>query len=190
MDTAGVVLAGGKSSRYGKQKILETHHGIPFYEHSIRAFTQGGISSVYVVTNNELSGFLCLSGIPLIIEETMHEGPLYALATAMRTLQETEWIFLLPADVPYVQPSFIETMADVITHARKEVDAFIPITGGKQQPLHGVYHRRSLHVIEDLLNQNYKSMKPLIAALHVHFQPFPQNQLDFININHAEDWPY
>ncbi|RSL33716.1 molybdenum cofactor guanylyltransferase [Salibacterium salarium] len=189
MNITGIVLAGGKSSRYGKQKIFESYQGIPFYSHSVQAFIQGGVSSVYIVTNKELSVSFSTNDspvIPLIIEQSKHEGPLNALAAAMQTLKKTDWFFILPADVPFIQPDFVHKMISTVT---EEFDAFIPVTRKKQQPLHGVYHCSSLPIIEQLLYQNEKSMKQLIEKLSVYFLSFSSECLDFTNINHKEDWP-
>ncbi|WP_252315972.1 NTP transferase domain-containing protein [Sinobaca sp. H24] len=40
---AGAVLAGGRSSRYGRAKMFEIYNGKPLYQYSLDAFEGAGI---------------------------------------------------------------------------------------------------------------------------------------------------
>ncbi|MFZ4452390.1 molybdenum cofactor guanylyltransferase [Salibacterium aidingense] len=188
MNIAGVVLCGGKSERYQKQKIFETYKGSPFYSYSAAALQQGGIRDVYLQTNRTMAAALSSAGFPLLLEEKEHEGPLYALAAAMRQLNNKDWIFLLPADVPYVRSCFVSSVLEYVWNAAETADAWIPSERDQLHPLHGLYHTGCLPVMEELLHQNKKSMHPLLKKVHTAFIPYSIDQRDFININRQEDW--
>ncbi|WP_240375491.1 molybdenum cofactor guanylyltransferase [Bacillus piscicola] len=192
MKITGVVLAGGKSSRYGKLKMFETYKELPFYEHSVNAFDKAGIQNIYISTNKELAPSFDQRKVGILVEECQHEGPLYGLAWALRALQDqADWIFLLPSDTPFITSEFVKTMiSNMLNHQPPAWDAFIPKSGTKLQPLHGVYHTRNLEIIEKLLDQNKRSMYPLIQSIHYQDVYFEEDQSDFTNINYPEDWKF
>ena len=47
MKIAGIVLAGGQSSRYGQPKMFEMFAGQPLYKHSLIALQKSAGSSYY-----------------------------------------------------------------------------------------------------------------------------------------------
>jgi len=57
MKIAGIVLAGGKSSRYGKPKTFETYQGKYFYQHSVEALKQNSLSPIVIATNENLISY-------------------------------------------------------------------------------------------------------------------------------------
>ena len=185
MRMAGVVLAGGKSSRFGRPKMFEAYKGIQFYEHSINALFNSGVESIYIVTNDQLAPSFKNTKAKIIIEDESHHGPLYALSYAMRTIQDKDWFFVLAADIPLVSTDFVREMC---TLAEQSInDIIIPISGDKEQPLLALYHRRCLPIALELLAENRKSMRPLIEKTNVKYVHFSSDQKDFININHQED---
>ncbi|WP_158736264.1 molybdenum cofactor guanylyltransferase [Alteribacillus sp. YIM 98480] len=189
MNISGIVLAGGQSSRYGKPKMFEKYNGLSFYEHSIHAFKAGGIDDIAISTNDQLAPFFNNDKAEILVEDKKHQGPLYALFFALLHLaKKNEWVFLLPTDTPFVSSCFIKTMISHAEKADKPYDAFVPVTGSKQQPLHGMYNRQCLPIIEELINKNKKSMYPLIQSITVHSLFYPKDQKDFLNINRKEDW--
>ena len=54
MSIAGIVLAGGKSSRYGQPKMFETYNKKSFYEYSIDALKENHVTPILVSTNQDL----------------------------------------------------------------------------------------------------------------------------------------
>ncbi|WP_054705323.1 molybdenum cofactor guanylyltransferase [Bacillus sp. JCM 19041] len=143
MKVAGLLLAGGRSSRYGKQKLFETYKNEPLFMKSVRAMCEAGIDDVYVVTNKELvSDFHTL---PTICEQTPFEGPLYALFEGMTRLKESGFSHfqVLAGDLPEIDASMVKYLMKTAT-AHDDSDIFLPEHLGRLQPLHGLYHRRCL----------------------------------------------
>lgn len=186
MSIAGVVLAGGRSSRYGKPKMFEEYQRIPFYKHSINAFANSGLAAIYIVTNENLSSYFSNAHAEIIIEKEDHNGPLYALSYAMSSIQDKEWFFVLAADLPFVTSTFVREMMNYTKNL--SYDAIIPCTAEQEQPLLALYHRRCLPYIQELLASNRKSMRPLLQKVNVNYVSFSRTQMDFTNINRQEDW--
>ncbi|QQK78790.1 molybdenum cofactor guanylyltransferase [Salicibibacter cibi] len=186
MNVAGLVLAGGRSSRYGKQKLFESFHGKPLYQQSLAAMQNAGIPSVYIITNRELAPVF--ENHPVIIEEHPHGGPLRALHKAMEKLSEErfEWIQTLPGDVPFVDG---DTVRNILQAAKQHPnsDIILPTTDARFQPLHAAYHMRCLPELRELVKKE-SSMKALYDNVKTHQLMFPANHPAFININRPEDW--
>lgn len=186
MSIVGVVLAGGKSSRYGKAKMFEPYKGQPFYQHSVQALTKSDISSVYIVTNELLAPFFDRNTASILIEEQKHNGPLHALTFALESIESSDWFFVLAADIPFVTEEFVRSLIQYTNDSA--IDAIVPISGEKEQPLLALYHKRCLPLAQKLLAHNKRSMRPLLQQVHVKWIPFPDHQRDFININRQEEW--
>jgi molybdopterin-guanine dinucleotide biosynthesis protein A len=188
MTMAGIVLAGGKSSRYGKPKMFETYNGKCFYEYSVDALKENSLSPIIISTNNKLTSFFKQSNEIMIIEDEQetYQGPLFALHNVLSKMKHVEWFFVLTCDVPFITPDFVK---DLISYTKEgQFDAIVPIEAGKMQPLLALYHRRSLIQMENLLVKNQKSMRSLLDELNVCTVPYSTNQKLFTNINYKEDW--
>ncbi|WP_203362606.1 molybdenum cofactor guanylyltransferase [Bacillus sp. REN10] len=187
MSVAGVVLAGGKSSRYGKPKMFEQLKGKPLYEYSLDALKHNKLHPLIISTNKDLLPKFPQTETRFVIEEEQHyQGPLFALHYIMSTITDVEWFFILASDMPYMTSAFVETM---LSFTEDRYDAIVPSQPEKIQPLAAIYHRRSIDLAEQLLQQNKRSMQALLNKLHVRYVPFANDQQEFININSKEDWP-
>ncbi|GAE25708.1 molybdopterin-guanine dinucleotide biosynthesis protein MobA [Halalkalibacter wakoensis JCM 9140] len=187
MNIAGVVLAGGQSSRYGQPKMFEQHKGKAFYEHSVHALRASGVDSCYIVTNQLLADRFDRKMATVLIENQPHNGPLYALTFAMESIPNVDWYIVLAADLPFIEKAIIDQLTDEITKSSGHA-AIIPITGEKEQPLLACYHRDCLPVARKLIANQRKSMRPLLQKVHTQYVHFPSNQKEFTNINYKSDW--
>lgn len=183
MTITGVLLAGGKSSRYGKPKMFERWRQEPLYMVAVHAFSSQKWP-VAIATNAGLRPYFDVPDATFIVEQQPHEGPLYALAQVMTHI-EAEWYFVVAADMPYIDGLFMQTLSQYIT---ADVDAIIPTVNGKWQPLAGLYHRRTLQQATNALAHNRRSMRALLDEVCVQFVAFDDATL-FLNINAVEDWP-
>ena len=179
----GVILAGGKSSRFGRPKMFEIWQGQPLYEVGVNAFRALNFPIV-IATNEELAPNFNTKNVNYITDEPMHEGPLFALCHVMQRV-ESDWYFMIAADMPYIHADFI---AELSAHISDDVDAIIPTEDGKWQPLAGLYHRRALPKAMAALERNRRSMKTLLEEVRVSFVAMNDTNI-FKNINYVEDWP-
>ncbi|RKD73408.1 molybdenum cofactor guanylyltransferase [Sinobaca qinghaiensis] len=185
---AGAVLAGGRSSRYGRAKMFEIYNGKPLYQYSLDAFEGAGIEKRYIITNEQLAGRFDSSQASIIIETEPFSGPLAALKEALCLVEPDSWLFLLAADVPFVTAEFVAALLEK-AEASPDKQAVIPLSAGRFQPLHGLYHSSCLTAAEKAGSEN-SSMKTLLDEINVLYVEFPDTQKDFININRPEDWKH
>ncbi|MDD1502138.1 molybdenum cofactor guanylyltransferase [Lysinibacillus sp. CNPSo 3705] len=184
MKIAGVVLAGGQSSRYGQPKMFELFAGLPLYKHSLIAFQKNQLQPLIIATNASLQSKFVEEDVQWSIEKQPHQGPLFALHHIMTNFPEVEWFFVIASDMPFINAEFVQTM---LTFIDNRYDAIVPKQASRLQPLAALYRRSALPKAQQLVQQNKRSMKVLLEQLQVCYVPFEESST-FININSQQDW--
>ncbi|MEK5487134.1 molybdenum cofactor guanylyltransferase [Lysinibacillus sp. FSL M8-0355] len=185
MKIAGVVLAGGQSSRYGQPKMFELFAGQPLYKHSLTALQKNRLDPIIIATNAHLQQQFGQENVQWIIEKQPHQGPLFALHSIMTAYPDVEWFFVVASDMPYMNTNFIKKMVGLIDDA---YDAIVPTQALRDQPLAALYRRTALPRAKQLTEQNKRSMKVLLEQIRVCYVPFDDNSPTFVNINAQQDW--
>jgi molybdenum cofactor guanylyltransferase len=99
----GVVLAGGLSSRMGRDKALLQWHGRPLIEHLIAVLQAAGVSEVKVGGERpEYRG---------VADPLPQIGPLGGVAGIANTCGDSE-LLILPVDMPRLQPALLQRLRD------------------------------------------------------------------------------
>src|SRR3989338_5858790 len=114
----GIVLAGGKSSRFGEDKALALLDGVTFLETAVRRLQEIGLR-VTVITNRtrDYSGLHLGCDIQTdIIEE---KGPLGGLYTACR-LFPGHAVLVVVCDMPSMSVSLLERL--IRSHRRENTE--------------------------------------------------------------------
>ncbi|WP_155592362.1 molybdenum cofactor guanylyltransferase [Lysinibacillus cavernae] len=185
MKIAGIVLAGGQSSRYGQPKMFEIFAGQPLYKHSLIALQKNELNPIVIATNAHLQPQFGEEKVQWLIEKQPHQGPLFALHHIMTAYPDVEWFFVVASDMPYMNTDFIKKMLVLIDDA---YDAIVPTQALRDQPLAALYRRTALPKAKQLTEQNKRSMKVLLEQLRVCYVPFDDDSSTFININAQHDW--
>lgn len=68
MKIAGIVLAGGQSSRYGQPKMFEMFAGQPLYKHSLIALQKNQLDPLIIATNAHLQHQFGQENVQWVIE--------------------------------------------------------------------------------------------------------------------------
>lgn len=179
----GVVLVGGKSSRFGKDKVLSEFHGKPLIAHLVDIITP--LFDEVVLIGHPRPGLEKYHVIPDIRPGL---GPLGGIATAMNALDDAEFFFCA-VDMPNLNPEFINYLkAQLAQH-----DIVMPVWSKGREPLHAVYHRRILPKVNALIAQDDYRIFSLVEQTDTLFVPeetireFGDPQGLFFNINTVDD---
>src|SRR5207247_10833150 len=98
--TAGVLLAGGRSRRMGREKPLQIVGGVSLIER-VRAAVSHCVDETVLVTNRpDLYAFL---GLPMIPDTYPERGPLAGLLAALEYVRAPAPL-VLAADYPLLDP--------------------------------------------------------------------------------------
>jgi molybdopterin-guanine dinucleotide biosynthesis protein A len=150
MNTGGIILAGGKSTRMGSSKAL-----LPFGPESMlqRVVRILGtvVSPIVVVSAPQQSLPELPPHVIVTRDEQEGRGPLEGLRAGLKALPATSEIaYVTSCDVPLLVPGFVRQMIALLADhdiAVMEIDGF-------PHPLSAVYRRSTLPHVEALLAQD------------------------------------
>lgn len=147
--TAGVVLAGGRSSRMGASKAALEWHGSTLLRHVTGVVARAVDGPVLVVRapGQELPAL----GPDVELHDDPREGrgPLQGLAVGLGALAgRADVAFVCSTDLPFLHVAFVRAVLRAVTD---EVDVALPIARGYPQPLAAAYRTNLVGKVEQLL---------------------------------------
>ncbi|MCG0277771.1 MAG: molybdenum cofactor guanylyltransferase [Thermanaeromonas sp.] len=145
MEAAGIVLAGGKSTRMGRNKAL-----LPLGQETMIGRVVGLLKLIFpeiIIVTNEPELYRDLQ-VTLVRDVIPAQGPLSGIHAGL--LASPYWYnFVVACDMPFIN-------LELITFMVKEAQGFdgaVPRLGGFYQPLHAVYGRSCIEPIEACLKR-------------------------------------
>ncbi len=176
-----VILAGGKSSRMGRDKSLLPFEGYAtLAEYQYRRM-QELFETVYLSAKDpEKFGFEATC----IVDETA-EGfaPTYALAAILRQV-ESPAVFVMAVDMPFLSEAVISRL---LSSYRPELPALLAKESGRLNPLCAVYAKSLLPAIDEAIRQDRHKLQAI--ALDAGGETVEiDDACAFTNLNHPEEY--
>lgn len=142
---AAIILAGGKSSRMGKDKAHLSIKGKPMIARLFEKL-QGNFDRILVSSSEpEKYAFLNVQVVP---DKYPDQGPLMGIASAMQA-SGCERNFVIACDIPEPNLHLVRKML----RKSRNCDAVVPVfKGDKIEPLFAVYKRSLLPLIQETLS--------------------------------------
>ncbi len=165
-EVAGVVLAGGRSTRFGRDKLAEPYRGVPMLQHAVLRLAEV-CSAVVVVLGPDTPEPAMPVGVPVQIarDPTPDEGPL-AGAHAGLLAAAADLAFLTGGDMPDLQLRVLLEMLRVADDAG--VDAVALQDGERYRPLPCVVRTAAAtDAAHALLHAGYRALRDLLDALRL-----------------------
>ncbi len=173
-----VILAGGKSSRMGKDKSKLPFKGFgSLCEYQVSRL-KPFFKSLHVSTKEDKFDF----DVSLIFDEGEEYSPMVALKKILTHFTNTP-VFILSVDAPFVKQEQIKQMYD-FTNAHEIV---IPETKEHTHQLCGFYHTNIANKIDELLANNEHKIKLLLKKSDVKFVFF-EDEASFANLNYPKEY--
>lgn len=148
-DVTGVLLAGGKSRRMGQDKRLLSVGDATLYTRSLSVLRAIFERVVVVVAQDSP---LVASDAPVLRDVIPHCGSLGGLYTGLKEAR-TQWVFAVACDMPFLDPGAIRHF----TSLKGEGDVIMAKLRNGFQPMHALYHRNCLPIMEGLIHaQDFK----------------------------------
>jgi len=180
MRRSGFVLAGGTSSRMGRDKALLVYRETTLVEHVARA-VRDAVGSVTLIGDPDRYGEL---GHPIYRDIVPACGPLGGIYTAL-SVAPTDWNLVVACDMPGISASALRGLIEPEPESgRYSVMAAGP--GGVPEPLCAVYHRNCLRVLDRAIREKRFKMRDLVAELQAELRPFDGAAL--ANVNTPGEW--
>jgi len=184
-NTAGVILAGGKSSRFGSNKALAMVNGKPMISHAMQTFERLFPEHLLITNSPEEYSFTAWDTSPDIYPGA---GPLAGIHAALSRVT-SEKIFVVGCDMPFLNAEVIHFICDQYDGS----DIIVPETKHGLEPLHGLYNKSCLGPISNNLQAGQRRIYQFIKEMQTHIVPWQDlatidpDQTSFRNINHQHD---
>src|SRR5918992_1926779 len=150
---AGIVLAGGRSSRMGTPKAWLDWHGTTLLRRTCGIVARGAGGPVVVARapGQELPELP--AGVRVVEDAREGKGPLQGLLAGLAAV-DGELAFAASTDMPFLHPRFVAA----VCAAADGADAAVPHLGGFRQPLAAAYRTALAPLVGELVEQG--RMKP------------------------------
>ena len=156
MNFAGAVLAGGKSSRMGRNKALLRVGGEPLWQRQMRVLKEAGARPVWLV---QAPGQRALA--PGVLRDTVRDaGPLAGLHAALAQCRRGH-LAVVAVDLPQIDPGWFSRLAGLCAPG---IGAVARIRLG-YEPLAAIYPEESLAEAAARLAGREFSLQEFVAAL-------------------------
>jgi molybdopterin-guanine dinucleotide biosynthesis protein A len=170
----GIVLAGGRSRRFGGDKLMARIGGVTVLELALRALAEVSDELVLVVAASPVPHPLIPAGLPVpvvvVADDEADRGPLYGLITGLRAARHAT-VIVVGADMPALVPDVLRLLAGRIS-GHGEPGAILA-DGERSRPLPMALRRDAgLTLAREILAGNRQSLRTLADSLPAHVIPF------------------
>ena len=180
---SAVILAGGRSSRMGRDKAFVEMGGRPLLARQLEMVRSLGTDEVFISgrPNTDYTAF----AVPVLLDQFPDAGPLAGIHAAL-TAANNPLLLVLAVDLPAMDAPVLHRLLQVAPGK-----GVIPRLGGQVEPLADIYPVSALALLTQLLAQKDFAVRDFAAAcvrdnlavyagLPDHFARY------FINMNHPK----
>ena len=184
-DVTGVILAGGKSRRYGKNKAFVKIDNVPLIERVTKVMES--IFQDLVIITNTPDEYAYLK-FPMYEDLIKGLGPIGGIYTALSSIKNDAGFFVA-CDMPFLNSHLIQYMLKI----KDDYDVVIPRISGKMEALHSLYARKCLPAIKNLIACKEYQVFRFFPDISVHYveekeiRRFDPELKSFFNINRPEE---
>ena len=177
-DRSLIILAGGRSSRLGQDKVFLEIAGSP----PILRILDATPNLDVVIAVREVAPFqrileanawkfipdesdFVVTGayedriVQIVPDPEPNLGPVVGLASALK-YTEGQTVLVMAGDLPFVTSAFCERIFEIL-EANPDLDAVVPMAGGREQPLCAAYRNNVRKQVEALLEASLHGEEPL-----------------------------
>jgi molybdopterin-guanine dinucleotide biosynthesis protein A len=184
-----IILAGGKSTRLGHDKVLETVGNTSLLEQVISRIDP--LSKEIIIVTAKERTFTQLASRPkvkVVSDIFPGQGSLGGIYTGL-VKSDSFYNLVVAADMPFVNTSLLRYMIGIC----EGFDFVLPRVNGLFEPLHAIYSKNCITPIESILNEGKKVIVELFKYVKVKYveadevDKFDPQHLSFFNINTKEE---
>jgi molybdenum cofactor guanylyltransferase len=183
---AGIVLAGGENRRMGRDKAFLMLAGVPMIERVMRAL-KAVCRDIIIVTNSPR--LYKAYGVSVVTDAFNVRGPLTGIYSGLKKSAD-EYNFVVACDMPFLNPRLLAYMGSLAGG----YDIVVPKVGGMLEPLHAVYRKGLLPVIEAQITRYEQQIRVLFEKQRVRYvvdqevDRFDPARTSFKNLNTPQEY--
>ena len=178
-NVSAIVLSGGKSSRMGTDKCDLEYEGQKLINIQVNKMKELGIDDIIA------SGYRGKECDAIVIEDDIMKGPLSGILKGLMSIKNDR-AFVISVDVPLVQ---IESIKKVIDYSfAKDLDIVMIRHNGNREPLMGVYKKKLIDNINEILTGDNYSIMRLADSAKYEFLDLDDDDSFYLNVNNKDDY--
>jgi len=184
-----LVLAGGNSTRFGRDKarvLLGRKLLLEWVYDAVASFCDELVLVTSPYRSYDSLYRRCWSKI--VYDLYPDRGPLAGLYTGLGS-SSTKNNIVVGCDMPFLNPRLLEYLVD----QAQGYDAVVPMVGNVAQTLHAVYSKHCLEAADELLDQQGRGLQDLLVAVRTKYATqeeiayYDPTFSSFFNINTITD---
>ena len=156
------MLAGGRSQRFGRDKLAEEYQGRPLLQHPVSRLLEVCDRVVVVLAPGAEEPPMPAGASVVFTRDAIEdEGPLRGLSAGLE-VADAEWIVLAGGDMPELQPA---VLLEMLRAGLETGMAAVSLADhGEHRPLPSVLRRAPVaEAVETLLQAGRRSLRDLLA---------------------------
>lgn len=181
----GVILAGGKSTRYGTNKAFAQVQGVRVIERTIRVMSS--VCPRLLLVTNTPAEYAYLH-LPMVEDLVKGLGPLGGIYTGLEVIDDETGLFVA-CDMPFLRE---DLLCHLVT-LRGDFDAVVPRVDWMVEPLHALYAKKCLPSLRKFIRSQELQILKFFQKIRVRYMEEEEiRKIDpdlksFFNINRPED---
>lgn len=183
-----IILAGGRSSRFAQNKVLQTIGGKSLIQWVIDRLALISTEIIIVTARGELIASSWHVRTKTVADIYSNRGPLAGIHSGLNA-SSNPCAVVVGCDMPFLNVTLLQYM----TQFCPQFDAVVPRLKDKVEPLCAVYSKTCLSSIQTLLKQDERRISRLFSLVGVRcvdqdeIDDFDPEHLSFFNINSQAD---
>jgi FdhD protein len=180
-----VLIAGGKSSRFGEDKAFLDWNGEPLFQRQLKKLQALGPNQLWLSANGDQDYGELPNGVIRVDDDDEGLGPVGGLLNVFKR-SEAERIVVLGVDLPLMEEGFLAKLVD-------DDSGIVPKTQRYWEPLAAVYPREAmLAILESAMEQGNRKLQRLLdkaeqSGVTRAYAVSEGEGLLFTNLNSRED---
>jgi molybdopterin-guanine dinucleotide biosynthesis protein A len=183
-ELTGILLAGGMSTRMGKEKGMLKVGSQPLYRYPMDVLEK--MCQEILISTCRPTQFP--ESYPMVCDQYPGIGPMGGLCTCLDR-SSTLWNVILSCDLPLVSTALISYLLD----QTQGYDIVVPyMEEGKPEPLCAIYSRETIGIFKELIAHRTYAIHQALSMARTRFVAIDENLSFFrpdlfLNINRRED---
>jgi molybdenum cofactor guanylyltransferase len=191
-ETTGIILAGGSSSRMGKNKALlplPGNHAVTFIEHLASLLVACCVETLIVARDLDHAPGYAFPDVRVTFDRTPDIGPLMGLYSGLSAIN-TARALVIAVDLPFVQPALLSFL---LSEPLTADTLLVPLVHDVPQVMLALYPRSLVALVKEQLERGRRDLRCLLEVAPVQFveearlrEVDPQLR-SFVNINTPDE---
>jgi len=189
LNVTGIILAGGGSSRLGRDKASEAVNGRPLLQWVADRLEQAAAEIVVVrAAGQRLPSIETRKPLKTAEDILPGRGPLAGIHSGLQSASQ-DLAIAVGCDMPLLCVPLLRRLCELA----EGYDVVMPTREGQPQPLHAVYRRSCVEAIESELRAGRLKVISFLGAVRVRYvgddewARYDGEGLSFFNVNREED---